>query len=118
MQSLYLAQVIALLLTPYHYFLSMMSNWERHGNIASDVISDVQEKLCQIKERIETMLFLVRWIISYGELSLLYAEDITISICRRNRFQLPRFHRIEEINHQDCYTWFGLNLHDFMRLFW
>ena len=49
-QSLYLAQVIALLLTPYHYFSSMMSNWQMHGNIASDVISDVQEKLCQIKK--------------------------------------------------------------------
>ena len=117
-QSLYLAQVIALLLTPYHYFSSMMNNWQRHGNIASDVISDVQEKLCQIKERIETMLFLVRWIISYGELSLLYAEDITIFIRRRNRFQPPRFRRIEEINRQDCYIWFGLNPHDLMRLFW
>ena len=69
------------------------------------------------KKRIETMLFLVTWIISYDELSLLYAEDITIFIGRRNRFQTPRFRRIEEINRQDCYIWFGLNPHDLMRLF-
>jgi hypothetical protein len=53
----------------------------------------------------------------YGEIALLYAEDLTVFIHCRNRFHPCRFWKLIDINHQDCYSWFGLTNNNLEWLF-
>jgi hypothetical protein len=46
---------------------------------------------------------------AYGELALLYAEDLSIYVRRRHQFLPERYRTIDEISQRDCYTFFGIN---------
>jgi hypothetical protein len=37
-----------------------------------------------IKDRTETLFFHIRWILGNGEIALLYAEDLSVYVQRRN----------------------------------
>jgi hypothetical protein len=63
------------------------------------------------------LLLLVRWIQAHGEVALLYADNLTVFVCRRYWFTPHRFRRIKDVLHQDCYTWFGHYPHNLSRLY-
>jgi hypothetical protein len=84
---------------------------------AEYMISSLKASLIRIKETIEKLILLIKWTISYGEIALLYAEDLSVFIRRRNRFRPKRFRRLDDINRRDCYSWFGHSPSDLRRLF-
>jgi hypothetical protein len=117
LKSLHVAQLLCLLLTIYKRFSTLIDNWQRLSSIMVDAIAGVRDKMRQIKIGIDRLIFLMTWIRAHGEVALLYAEDLSIYIRRRNRFQPKQFRRISDIDRQDCYSWFGLNPFDLRRLF-
>ena len=66
---------------------------------------------------VNRMFVFVRWIRAHGEVALLYAEDLTVFVRRRHLFPPLRFRRIEDVLHQDCYTWLGHYPHSLRRLY-
>jgi hypothetical protein len=54
--------------------------------------SAIWAKLQDINESAETLFFHIRWILAHGEIVLLYAEDLSVCILRRNQF-CPGDHR-------------------------
>ena len=116
--SMYLTQILFLLITAHHHLQIMLSHWQRLRNIADSVVLSLQDRTKRIKKCIDSFLLLLTWTMAYGEIALLYAEDLTVFVRRRNRFKPKRYRRIEDINERDCDTWFGLgDLHTLRRLF-
>ncbi len=69
-----------------------------------------------IKDYVKRLLFHLRWILAHGKIALLYAEDLSIYVCRRHRFH-PADHRsLDDISEQDCFTWFSQNHANICRL--
>jgi hypothetical protein len=58
------------------------------GNYASVIRAKMQD----IKECNETLFFHISWILAHGEITLLYAEDLSVYIRRRHQFH-PADHR-------------------------
>ena len=94
----------------------MTNRWQRTG-LATASISAAKAGMRQIKATIERLLFLSSWIRSYGELAFLYAEDLSVFIRRRHRFQPKRYRWIDEICRSDSNLWFGVNPHDLRRIY-
>jgi hypothetical protein len=94
--SLSFAQIIATLLASYNQHMASLSI------ATANAIEAIQLKAKQIKEQIDHLLFVLSWLRAYSELSLLYAEDLTIYIRRRNRFYEKRNRRIDALTNQDC----------------
>ena len=90
-RSLHLAQLLCLLLISYHHYSTMIDNWQRVSNVMADAISSVRDKVHHLRIAIDRLLFLMSWVRAYGEMSLLYAEDLSIYIRRPNRFQPKHF---------------------------
>ena len=117
-RSLYIAQLVSILFAVYNHYNSFIVQWQRLESTMADAIAVVRNKMQAIKKQIDGLLLVMRWIISYGELALLQAEDLSIYI----RFRSPRFtpirhRRISDIDRRDCYTWFGLSPYNLRRLF-
>jgi hypothetical protein len=47
------------------------------------------------------------WILSYGELAMLFVEDLSFYTPRTHRFPPERYRTIDEISQRDCYAFFG-----------
>ena len=109
--SLSFAQIIATLLASYNQHMASLSI------ATANAIEAIQLKAKRIKEQIDHLLFVLSWLRAYSELSLLYAEDLTIYIRRRNRFYEKRNRRIDALTNQDCDIWFGVSKHNLRRLF-
>jgi hypothetical protein len=94
----YLASYIHL-----HLFLDQIGN--SMGNYTSAIWAKIQD----IKECVENIIFLVRWIFAHGEIALLYAEDLSVYVWRKHQF-CPKAHRkLDDISELDCYAWFSQN---------
>ena len=117
LQALHVATLVSVLSVIYDYYNKTISYWGEIGSGLADTISVARAKMANIRNTIDRLLLLIRWIKSYGEVALLYAEDLTIYIRRRNRFHTKRFRRINEIDRDTCYNWFGLATHEFEQLF-
>lgn len=117
LKAMHIATLASILLVVYNNYKRMVSYWDRISDGSNSSISVLRAKMKNIKQQIERLLLLIRWIGSYGEIALLYAEDLTIYIRRRNRFHPKRFRRINEISRDTCYNWFGLSPHDLRVLF-
>ena len=103
----HISQTVVLLVAIHHYY-----------NAFADTIDQARQKLATIKKIIDRLCFLLSWISSYGELALLYAEDLTVFIRhRRPRWMPLRYQTINEINPEDCDAWFGLSPFDLCQLF-
>ena len=89
-RSLHLAQLLCLLLISYHHYSTMIDNWQRVGNVMADAITSVRDKVHHLRIATDRLLFLMSWVRAYGEMSLLYAEDLLIDIRRQIRFQPKR----------------------------
>lgn len=111
------AALVSALVVVYNYYRRIISVWDWFQNGYTETIAVLRAKMHNIKCAIDNLLLLIRWIRCYGEIALLYAEDLTIYIRRRNRFYPKRFRRMDEISRSDCDTWFGLTPHDLRVLF-
>jgi len=94
--SLHYSQIINTLLSIYERYMTLLST------AATNIIESIQSNAKHIKDQITHLLFVLNWLRAYSKLSLLYAEDLTIFIRRRNRFY-PKQHRtVGSVNNQDC----------------
>jgi hypothetical protein len=82
----------------------------------ASAIELAKAKMQQIMDAINKLFFVLRWIQSHGEIALLYAEDLTVVICRRRWFGPACCRRIDDVPIQDCYFWFGHSPHNLHRL--
>ena len=85
--GLYLGHVIVLIATLHQRYGAMLTRLESSGMV--DVLSRSIERLRQLvkrsKDTLEMISFLMTWILSYGELAMLFVEDLS--------FYTPRTHR-------------------------
>ncbi len=106
MQALHVLQLVLLLLVSFlclHWFVDGVSN--SMGNHTCLIRSKMQS----IKDCVERLFILLRWILAHGEIALLYAEDLTMYVCRRHQFHPADHRRLDDISEQDCFTWFSQN---------
>ena len=61
---------------------------------------------------------MLKWVLSWGEMSLLYANDLTYYVrLRRSRYPPKKNRHLRDIGRDDCYSWFGILPHDLRRLY-
>ena len=112
----YLLQLILLHQASYVSLCATIGQWSGIARMAKAIVS-AQEKMQKIMNVVTRLFFIARWIRAHGEIALLYAEDLTVFICRRHRFGPHRFRQIDDVAYQDCYTWFGQYPHNLRRLY-
>jgi hypothetical protein len=113
-RGIYIAHLIVLLLGTYNQLRTTIGQWI---GINDSVTAALHAQITWIKSMIQRLILFMTWTKAYGELALLYAEDLSIFIRRRHRFDMHRFRIIDAIDRQDCYVWFGLNPNNLRRLF-
>jgi hypothetical protein len=79
------------------------------GHSIENYASAIQPKTQGIKECTETLFFHIRWILAHGEILLLYAEDLSVYLWRRNQFHPADHRNLDDFLETDCYTWFSQN---------
>ena len=108
-ESFQLATAVVMLISIYLRLQSMVTSLQRIPEVAARVLQSVRDRVKQLRRLIESTLLTIRWIACYGEISLLYAEDLTVYIRpRHHRFQPKRYRKLSEITRSDCDSWFGL----------
>ncbi len=112
----YLLQLILLHQASYISLHATIGRWSGIAGMAKAIVS-AREKMQKIMNAVTPLFFIARWICAHGEIALLYAEDLTVLICRRHRFGPHHFRRIDDIPYQDYYTWFGQYPHYLRRLY-
>jgi hypothetical protein len=105
-QALHVLQLILLLLAS---FLRLRWFVDGVGDFMGNYTSSIRSKMQSIKDCVERLVFLLRWILAHGEIALLYAEDLSVYVRRRHRFHPADHKRLDEISEQDCFTWFSQN---------
>ena len=108
--ALFYGHIIRLLLTIYQRYMSVT-------HLPANIITVLRNKANKIKQKIQQLRFALSWVRCYSELALLYAEDLTVFIRRRNRFRPPKYRSMNDISQQDCDQWFGLSPHQLRLLF-
>jgi hypothetical protein len=111
----YILQLILLHQASYVSLCASITRWSGIASMEGAVII-AREKVARIMAAVNWLFILVRWTKAHGEVALLYAEDLAIFIRRRHRFTPCRSRRIDDVLHQDCYTWFGYYPHNLSRL--
>ena len=97
-QCIIIVRCILPLLTIYSHYRRLLTRYESIATAAiQTTIEAVREKLNCAKTTLEDLQFLLRWTMSYGEIALLFAEDLTVFVRRRHRFHPKRFRRLSEI---------------------
>ena len=101
--------ILQLILFHQASYVSLCASITRWSGIASmaRAVAIAREKVEKTMAAVNRLLLLVRWIQAHNEVALLYAEDLTVFVFRRYWITPRRFRRIEDVLHQDCYTWFG-----------
>jgi hypothetical protein len=108
------AHLLVLLLGTYNQLHATIIRWI----VSNDYIAAaVHAQFFCIKSMIKQLILCVTRTKAYGEFALLYAEDLSVFIPQRHQFDAHRFWKIDAINQQDCYVWFGLNPNDLRWLF-
>jgi hypothetical protein len=118
LQSVLLLSIIVMVRNAHHRLRSLVRRWQRSADVGiANAVAAAHVKMQQWKDMMEKILLLLKWLMAYGEIALLYAEDLTIFVHRRNRFHPRCFQRIQDIGRRDCYSWFGLTTSNLERLF-
>ena len=112
-QALHVLQLILLLLAS---FLRLRWFVDKVGDFMGNYTSSIWSKMQSIKDCVERLVFLIRWILAHGEIALLYAEDLSVYVHSRHRFHPADHRRLDEISEQDCFTWFSQNHANIRRL--
>ena len=108
-----MAHLLVLILGIYNRLYGKIVCWIGYDFITAAV----NAQRVQIKSIMQQLILLITWTRAYGEMALLYAEDLTVFIRQRHQFDAHRFRSIDVIDRQDCYVWFGLSPNDLRRLF-
>ena len=116
-ESHHLARMIALLVAAWARLRSVLVIWQSVTGISSDVIDSIFDRVRQLRKLIESILLLMRWLVSYGEMALLYAEDLAVFVRRRHRFQPRRLYTLDSLSRSDCDSFFGLRPDALRQLF-
>lgn len=116
-ECILMIQIMSLVFTMYTRYQTILRRLLMIGDTVAGAIAAAQARIQLFKEKMETLILIFTWLKANGELALLRAEDLSIYIRRRNRFRPPCYRRIEDINHRDCYTWYGLSNYNLQRLF-
>jgi hypothetical protein len=116
-QSIILVHMICTLLPLFNRYRTLLQSLLQLHDAADQLVTSLSAYVARLRTTMARLILLLRWVKSYGELALLYAEDLTIFRRRRNRFSPKRFRRLAEINRRDSYSWFGHSPHDIRRLF-
>ncbi len=93
-QSTYIGCLLSFLLVLYNCIEATLRRYETIGIQMHDRIISLRTIMQSIMIIITRVLFLMRWIISYGKLALLYDR------------------RLSDIDRKNSYSWFGLNPND------
>ncbi len=108
-RGLYLGHVIVLIAMLYQRYNTLLRRLESSGAVdaLSRSIAQLRLLVKRTKETFERISFVMTWIISYGELALLAAEDLSFFIRRPHRFHPKRNRTIDDISQRDCYLFYG-----------
>ena len=117
-------RIICLLATAQHLLTAILRRSESLRNQINHtaaerwdrLLSDIQLIMCRIKVHADLLLFYVEWVKAVGEVSLLYAEDLSVFVRRRNRFHPKSKRRLSDLSRDDCDSWFGLSPNELYRL--
>ena len=71
--------IVCTLLPLFHRYYAILLVLQ-FSQPAEYMISSLKASLIRIKETIEKLILLIKWTISYGEIALLYAEDLSVFI--------------------------------------
>jgi len=107
--GLYLGHVIVMLVMMYQHYNTILRRLEGCGAVQtlSRSIAHMRQLVNRCRELLDRLSFVMTWIISYGELALLAAEDLSFYRRRPHRFGPERKRRIDDISQRDCYNFFG-----------
>ena len=112
----YILQLILLHQASYVSLCTSITRWSGIASMAR-AIAIAREKVEKIMAAVNWLFLFVRWIQAHGEVALLYAEDLTVFVCRGYWFTPRRFRRIKDVLHHDSYTWFGHYPHNLSCLY-
>ena len=115
--AMQLLQCIAVISIFYQSINGFICRMHTMGEGLQHALVQLRVLKTKLHNAMKHLLFLFGWIRCYGEMALLYAEDLTFFIRHRNRFNNPRFRKLDEIDRQICYGWFGHCPHDLRRLY-
>ena len=116
-RSIYLAQIIAPLVIVYQYFNSLMHQWEGMAEVRAQSIVYIRVSVKRLREMLHQLSFLMAWMLSYGELALLCAHDLSFYIRHKHRFEPKRNRTIAELSRQDCYHNYTVSKHQLRLLY-
>jgi hypothetical protein len=104
MQGMHLLHLVLIHLASY-----LRLRWfvDRVGDHTGNYTASIRAKMTSIRDCVDSLLFLIRWVLAHGEIALLRAEDLSIYVRRRHRFHPVNNRRLANISEQDCYTWFS-----------
>ena len=118
LDSLHLLEILLLLLPHHQPFSIIMASWQQIQGIGIEVLKSPKEKIQQLRKSMDPLLLLMRWISCYGEMAMLYAEDLTVFVWPHTPcFQPKRYRHLSETNRPDYDAWYGLTPDAFRRLF-
>ena len=116
--ALCLVNVAALLVSLHHRMSVVLSYWEVISTAASSIGDSLRQAMKKIKSQVGFILFGISWIKSYGEISLLYAEDLEVfRRPRLQRFYEEKNRKIADISSADSDTWFRLKPNQLRQMF-
>jgi hypothetical protein len=82
-----MAHLLVVILGIYNQLRAKIVRW-----IGYDVITAaVNARIVQIKSMMQQLILLITWTRAYGEMALLYAEDLTVFIRQRHRVNAPEY---------------------------
>ncbi len=100
--------IITSLFVRMRIFDALIKMWSARGDIMSDAISYCRDVIGRFQDTILGLQWLWRYCRYYGEVALLYADDLTYFVRRRHRFRPESNRTMDAISRRDCYTWFGI----------
>jgi hypothetical protein len=113
-----LLHMMVTILNAYHGLHAFIGKWQENIDTGiADAVAAAHVKIQEGKKMMNKLLLMLRWVKAYGEIALLYGEDLTVFIRCRNYFHLCHFWKLVDINHKNCYAWFGVSINNLERLF-
>ena len=78
-QAIYLGHVLALLATMYQHCRATLLRWQNSGSadLMESAVVRVEQLRQRCKDSMDKLYFSIVWMLSYGEFSLLYAEELS-----------------------------------------
>lgn len=114
-ESISLAHVIVPLLFMYRYFNSLMHQLPSAARAQSIAYGRVMTK--RLGEILRQLSFIMVWTLSYGEVALLCAQNLSFYIRHRHQYEPERNRTINELSRRDCYLDYTITKHQLRLLY-